>query len=393
MNRVLNPSNPFGVQRKLLIDHFDRIVAWKVAGDAFPVEMEVNLTNCCNQACRWCISAYSHLNNTAMAAEERRRRRDELARHFPGAMHREQASGLEPRPLLSFLMSAKKMGLLGVAWSGGGEPTCHPRFDEIVEQTAIIGLDQGLMTNGLYPPRYNPVIGTRLRWIRVSLDTLDEQKYRFQKRTTGFPKVIANIHELVRHDVKVGINMNLASWNVEEILSLAEWSRDVGVDYFQIRPILGLPFESTDNSSYRQQLGVDWLQRVRPMLEDAAALSTDTFRVLVSWDKFGDIEAVESSFGRTYRSCKCHFFFCVLNANGDLCVCMYHLHDDRFTFGNIYDDDLENIWKSEKRRRVIEMCADALELSTCQVCCKGHEINKLISSLENPDRSADSHFL
>jgi MoaA/NifB/PqqE/SkfB family radical SAM enzyme len=383
-------DNPFATQAKMLW-HLDRLMQWKLTGDTFPVQMEVNLTNHCNEACRWCISAYSHLSNPAMTKEERERQLGRLQENPAFASHPERRRGLELGHLRTFLREAKDSGLKSVAWSGGGEPTTHPQFTEAVRSAAELRLQQGLMTNGLYPPSYVPVIGNNLRWLRVSLDTLDARKYEYHKQTKGFPSVIQNIKELVSYPVKVGINMNLAAWNVDEVLSMAEWSRDVGAAYFQIRPILGLPFEMKNNGPYRKQPEIDWLRKVKPLLLEAERIRTDKFQVCVSWDKFKDLE--EETFGRTYTKCLYHFFFCVLNADGDLCVCMYHLGDRRFSFGNIYEDSLGRIWRSEKREQVIRMCADNLDLSTCQVCCKGHEINKFLHLVENPDASTDINFL
>ncbi len=51
------------------------------------------------------------------------------------------------------------------------------------------------------------------------------------------------------------------------------------------------------------------------------------------------------------------------------------------------------IWHSEQRRQVVEMCLNALDFTTCQVCCKGHEINKLIHFIDHPDPAADVNFL
>jgi GTP 3',8-cyclase len=72
---------------------------------------------------------------------------------------------------------------------------------------------------------------------------------------------------------------------------------------------------------------------------------------------------------------------------------MYHLGDKSFSFGNIYENTLDETWDGAKRRQVVEMCRNHLDLSTCQVCCKGHEINKLIHFMETPDPHADVNFL
>jgi len=81
---------------------------------------------------------------------------------------------------------------------------------------------------------------------------------------------------------------------------------------------------------------------------------------------------------------------------------MYHLFDDRFVLGNILEDSLETIWASERHQSVRALCGVRStpplhhRLNGCQICCKGHEINKVLAhpldqGLENA--SFDSMFL
>jgi cyclic pyranopterin phosphate synthase len=396
---VLQPSahadwiaddNPFGAWKKMFW-HLDRLGQWHQTGDTFPPLIEINPTNYCNMACRWCITANAHVSNPAMTPEERAERLRIIDPNSAASEHPERLRGLDFRDLSRFLHEAKAMGLRAVTWSGGGEPTFYRHFEDAVVAAADAGLEQGLMTNGLYPSSYVSVLGTRLRWMRVSLDTMDEAKYEYHKRTKGFPAVLRNIEQVVNYPVRVGINMNLAPWNVDEVGAMAEWSRDVGAAYFQVRPTLGLPFELRDNEPYREQPRRDWLQSVKPLLQEVEAIRTDRFRVCVSWDKFKDLE--DPSFGRSYKKCLSHFFVCILNADGDLCVCMYHLGDRRFSFGNIYEQSVADIWRGAKRREVLDLCSNNLDLETCQVCCKGHEINKFLHLVENPDPALDVNFL
>lgn len=381
-------QNPFATQTKVLFAHFDRVAELRRSGDTFPVLIEVNLTNYCNEACRWCISMYSHNGNPAMTPDEKRLRLVRLDTSPAIAGHPNRRRGLDVTVLGTFLRQAVSKGLRAVTWSGGGEPTTHPDFLEVVRSATESGLEQGLMTNGFFPNGHVPVIGQHHKWVRVSLDTIDRNRYHDQKAVDAFPKVVDNIRALLRHPSQVGVNMNLAEWNADEILSMAKWCRDEGIGYFQIRPILGLPFEMTRTAPYRTQPRLNWA-RLKPQLVEAEQLSTESFRVAISWDKFEDVNDPTGRFGRTYRKCLYHYLSCVLNADGDLCVCMYHLGDKAFSFGNIYEQTASEIWNGPKRREVIGMCTSSLDLSSCQVCCKGHEINKLMSQFENLDTNVN----
>ena len=73
---------------------------------------------------------------------------------------------------------------------------------------------------------------------------------------------------------------------------------------------------------------------------------------------------------------------------------MYHPNDTRFTFGNIYKDDFNVIWKSDKRQEVIQFLRNEINYcDECQVCCKLYELNKLIEFINHPSVTLDINFL
>ena len=46
------------------------------------------------------------------------------------------------------LQQMAKAGVQGIVWTGGGEPTTHTHWLEIVEYAATLGLQQGMYTLG-----------------------------------------------------------------------------------------------------------------------------------------------------------------------------------------------------------------------------------------------------
>jgi hypothetical protein len=70
---------------------------------------------------------------------------------------------------------------------------------------------------------------------------------------------------------------------------------------------------------------------------------------------------------------------------------MYHLFDDNYVFGNIYNETYEKIWQGDgsesRRQKVVNRCRFLDHgKEGCQVCCKGHEINKILLSKKAPQR-------
>ena len=374
MNAIqhLSDSNPFLNQIKLL-HHLDRLSEWQQTGQTRPVLLEINLSSVCNQACRWCISSFSHVSNPAMSKAEKE------AKKSSGC----SSKWIDVQHLERFVDEAQAFGVKAVNWSGGGEPTVHPQFTDIALFTSG-KLEQGLMTNGQFPKKYVSIIGENMRWVRISLDTFDAEKYHYHRYSSQFCQILENIRLLTYHSAEVGLNMNIAEFNMDEIVDFARRSRDLGVAYVQFRPILGLPFELREDAPYKNQLGQSLLPKIKEALQQAKTYETDTFKVHISWDKFQDIENVEGNYGRFYKACEGHHFVCVVDANGEMDVCMYHLGEKAFRLGNIYEKSLPDIWASAERAATIKHCRESIDFDKCQVCCKQHVINQFLHQLAQP---------
>ena len=342
-------NNPFASQLKMLY-HWSRVNDYLVKGDCWPIFMEIDLTDKCNLNCSWCIS--SNCRGTEQ---------------------------LKVDYLVDFLKEFKIYGGKAITWSGGGEPTLHPNFEEIVNKVKRLGLEMGLMTNGNYPINYNQVI-SHCKWVRFSLDTMNVEHYKKWKGINALPKVLDNIAHLCEYDLKVGINCNVhEDLTIEEVDQLI-YTFEYMVDYIQFRPILPRYYEKEEiklNNVVWQHLYDKY--RNHSLIN----FSSDKLEDLYKNNEFN------------YRSCEGHFFNPVLRADGTLATCMYHPNDDKFTFGNIYKNTFSAIWLSQKRKEVIEYLRKEFNYrENCQRCCKLNEINKFIDVLKTPPaKELDVNFL
>lgn len=347
---------PFKTRTKLLTLYRPQVETLRRGEDPFPVHVEVNLSDVCNQKCSWCVS--------------------EAVRDEPIQLD------LEAPGVARFFADFAKFGGRAIGWSGGGEPTTHRHFTRALHLVHGVGLAQGLLTNGAFDPALVPAIARYCSWVRISVDTHDPVTYRKRRAAASrhYSLVLENARSLVQHGSNVGLNMNVAEWNAEDIEPLYDLACELGVSYLQVRPMLPTPFTRGDD-----RLAPATATAVLERVEALAALRSREDRrteIIVSRDKFEDIYKHDG--GRTdkstgYLGCQAHRLFVVLNANGEVTVCMYHLFDRNFVFGNVYEHTLEEIWHSVTRQTVLKRCARLDHPNAgCQVCCKGHEINKVL---------------
>lgn len=349
----ISGANPFGNQMKLLW-HMDRIYPFLTEGSAIPIQIELNATNVCNLSCKWCISDYSH-----------------------------KKESLDTVKLKKFLAEFKEMGGKSISWTGGGEPTCHKDIKELIEFAASIGLKQGMMTNGVFNPQLAETIGNNLDWVRISLDTANKENYKTIKGLDALDIVLKNIKLLSQYKSRVVTNINLSEWNLPDVMETAIKSKEMGAQGMQIRPVLPRYY-------YKEKLDKGFFEKCTPELDRVKSVEDEKFQVFISYDKFNEI--IEDRLGKIdYEACQYHNFVCALNADGNLCVCMHHLGDEKFDFGSIYKMSFKEIWNSDKRKQVINNCKK-IDFNNCQVCCKGHEINKFLHFLQNPNPKSNPEF-
>ena len=77
-------------------------------------------------------------------------------------------------------------------------------------------------------------------------------------------------------------------------------------------------------------------------------------------------------------------FWAYIDAGGGVWACSAFLGDDRFLLGNINEEGFEAIWKSEKRKKVMEFASRELDTAECRRNCRMDEVNRYLWELKNP---------
>ncbi|MGV0985087.1 MAG: radical SAM protein [Limnohabitans sp.] len=147
-----------------LLWHGD-IVRRIIAGeDTYPVMIELSLTMACDLRCVWCVD---------LPWREAR----------PGT--------LKADVLLRRLEEFRKLGTAAITIEGGGEPTLHTQFAEIVRGASDMGYALGLISHGGHLEKHEAVLD-RFQWILVvecTADAGDEMTLaQFSKRLKSWSR-------------------------------------------------------------------------------------------------------------------------------------------------------------------------------------------------------------
>ena len=169
--------------------------------------LRVSLTAACNYACTYCVP-----DGRRLVPAERELPADQMAR------------------AVELLIAAAGIDKLRVT---GGEPLVTPKFDLFLQHVTRLGLsDISITTNGQLLLRKLPVlIGTGLKRINVSLDTLDPERFRAIARGGDLASVLKGIDAALQAGLKVKINMvPLRRANHDQMLPLLDFCLERGIE-------------------------------------------------------------------------------------------------------------------------------------------------------------------
>jgi MoaA/NifB/PqqE/SkfB family radical SAM enzyme len=206
----------------------------------------------------------------------------------------------------------------------------------------------GVYTNGL---RREPLLeaAPHLSWVYVSLDEATPQQYKQSKGVNAYFPVIGTIQSLAGKTV-VGVGFLLHGGNYHQAPKMAAIAKDLGADYVQFRPVVGL-------GDY------EWLV---PCLDILRAID-DPF-VYVSFRRFEDLlHSHQGCYERQYGVCRASELTPCIGADGTLWVCP-NTRGIR-ALGNLREESFEEIWA----RRETQFVGD-----DCRIACRNDAGNETL---------------
>ncbi len=77
-------------------------------------------------------------------------------------------------------------------------------------------------------------------------------------------------------------------------------------------------------------------------------------------------------------------FWSYIDAGGNVWGCSVYLGDERFKYGNIFENSYKDIWEGEKREESLKWVEKELKTTSCRVNCRMDEINQYLWNLSYP---------
>jgi len=338
--------------RQKLMYHPAALAEWLRTGRTRgPLYTEMELCRKCNFRCLFCGVDYQvNTTDDTIAVEDARRILDGLA----------------------------GLGNKSVMFCGAGEPLLNPHAAEIVAAGAE-RMSVSVTTNGSALTDSNIALLDGLEWIRFSVNGYGPENYAriHGADPTMFERVLHNIGSAVQRkrerglNVTIGTQLVLLEENADVVVELAARLKEVGVDYFSVKPYSQHPLSST-------RVAVDYAG-AEELGKTLAALESSSFKIVF---RAGSIAKVGAP--KPYDRCFGTHFISFISANGDVWECNVFAGDPRFLIGNALEQDLAEIWTGRRRREVLRFLERDLDLAECRDICRMDECNKYLWRLRHP---------
>lgn len=324
------------------------VVHWMKNRDSraiIPAQVDIDLTNICNQDCFYCNSAEHR--KQAPVQKKYTEYIDLLDKLASWRLHTPNSYG----------------SLHTITYPGGGEPTLLPGYERVLEHTIDLGFLTSITTNG---SRLHDMFGVmpvekirKMAWIGIDIDAGSQTKYEEIRHSLTkdslFDRVVANATELVKMGAVVDFKVLLNDYNsdFDSLHDMFALCQRVGVRQLYIRPTI------LNGQAYN----------IEESQDDIKKLSTQ-YAVKIKLNQ-------TKTLPRNYSRCHQMYQFPVFCADGNIYTCCDNKGNSRFALGRWDEDDFRDIWLSDRHNEIYNSVNTAL-CPHCRPNWHNIEIQKII---------------
>lgn len=309
-------------------------------------------TYICNQNCLWCEYAEDNAGIHQM-------------------MTNDQLTGL--------IRALRELGVRGVEFCGGGEPTLHPRLAGIIREMKSRGMSTGLLTNG---SRIKGELALALAecasYVRVGFDSANQATFDRVKRPRSpeatFDNICENVSNLIRlrnergGKVLVSLKVILCADNFHEVAECVALAKHLGVDSIQFKAA-----RLTD-----RELNMEQAVEATRLIAEAR-------------ERYPEM-AVVGGVGKINMKNQCWLtpLQIMIDALGNVFLCCYYRHRrETHCFGNAFEQPLHDVWYSQRHWEAIK----TIKPAECNLLdCRFVHYNRIMTELML-ERDAQFEFI
>lgn len=265
------------------------------------------------------------------------------------------------------------MGVRGVYWSGGGEPTTIMNLATYIKKIASSGIEQALITNGVLVNDQLISQLVRFNYIAISFQASSSETYR---KITGYDmkdKLYSNVEKLrnTLTETVLGARCVINKYNYKEISNIYNDAKKLGFNYIIFIPVIDyekrgdIELNAEEKNYLKEEI-----KNMSPYLDDSFTNLTGIISRGVSYYK-KDIQTRYPCYANNIRATA------FVNYDGGVWLCQPHLGNPQYSIGNIYENRFSKIWNSKRHNEVINLLNNEHTVGSCKNC-RSIAYNKVI---------------
>jgi len=274
-----------------------------------PISINLDLTSACNFSCPFCVDSKLINAGKSLTLGEVKKTLDILRSH----------------------------GLLSVILIGGGEPTLHSDFGEIVRYIKGKGLQIGIVTNGSRLEKVGAIV-EELRekdWIRLSIDAAGEEVFKalhLPRTQVTLKRILEKAREVKKKNPVVSLGYSfVVVWedveingkrlppNLDEMAKSVELAREFSFDYVSFKPCL-VRFNESQRETLLKNVAKtkeeEIIRNIKAHLQKAKRRAGDGVKLLESSNLKAMLSQETDQIKRQPRRCHMQFFRTVVTPFG-----------------------------------------------------------------------------
>jgi wyosine [tRNA(Phe)-imidazoG37] synthetase (radical SAM superfamily) len=228
-------------------------------------------------------------------------------------------------------------GLLSVILIGGGEPTLHKDFGEIVRYIKSKRLQIGIVTNGSRLEKIEAVVEELKEkdWIRISIDAAGEGVFKqlhLPKTQVTLSRILEKAKKVKEKNPVVSLGYSfVVVWdgveingkrlppNMEEMARSVELAREFSFDYISFKPCL-VRLNESQRETLLKNVGKtkeeEIIDQIRVALQEAKRFAGDQVKILESSNLKAMLNRETDQIKRQPKRCHMQFFRTVVTPFG-----------------------------------------------------------------------------
>ena len=333
---------------------FAEVVHWMQNKDTMsiiPAQVDIDLTNVCNQDCYYCNSA------------EFRKNKPVQKKYTEYITLLDKLSGWREHTPNSY------GSLHTITYPGGGEPTVLTGFENVIEHTIDLGFLTSITTNGSHLDKLlDSIVVEKLKkiaWIGIDIDAGTEDLYEQIRRSLTAKSLFNRVIDNARNLIDVGVNVdfkcliNPLNDNLPALNDLFSLVKQVNGRMIYFRPVI------VNNQAH-------------PITDQTLAmLKTLSEKYNVPyWIN------TNKTLPRNYKRCHQMFHFPVFCADGKIYTCCEGKGNPQFALGNWDDGDFRDLWLSDRHYEIY----NKTNVGLCQPCRPNISNIEIQNILDNPKK-------